>query len=123
MPAADGPPPRLVPATPLAIFPREHAAVWCAAPSDRPLPAAASLGADAAGVLNVLADRGASFFNELRSATGLDADRLRQAIGTLVAAGLIASDGFSGVRALIWATRGVPAIRDRRTHFAGRWSM
>src|SRR5205085_7159319 len=22
-----------------------------------------------------------------------------------------------------WATRGVPAIRDRRTHFAGRWSM
>jgi ATP-dependent Lhr-like helicase len=62
------------------------------------------------------------FFRDLGPACGLDADELRQAIATLVAAGLVTSDGFSGVRAILLAERdGVPA-RDRRSSFNGRWS-
>ena len=75
-----------------------------------------------ARVLSVLAARGASFFRDLASACGLDADQLRQAIGALVAGGLVASDGFSGLRALVWAARGRPAQHDRRSNFAGRWT-
>jgi ATP-dependent helicase Lhr and Lhr-like helicase len=40
----------------------------------------------------------------------------------LVASGLAASDGFSGLRALIWTHPGMPAARDRRASFAGRWT-
>ena len=32
------------------------------------------------------------------------------------------SDGFSGLRALIWSKPGLPASRDRRASFAGRWT-
>ena len=32
------------------------------------------------------------------------------------------SDGFSGLRALVWAARGRPARHDRRSSFAGRWT-
>jgi ATP-dependent Lhr-like helicase len=79
--------------------------------------------ADAARrVLSLLGSRGASFFADLAPASGLDADQLRSAIGTLVASGLATSDGFSGLRALVWAARGRPAQRDRRSNFAGRWT-
>jgi ATP-dependent Lhr-like helicase len=35
----------------------------------------------------------------------------------------VTSDGFSGVRALIAAARGIPPLHDRRTKFAGRWTI
>ena len=112
--------PRLVPATPIALFLREHAEAWRrASPGDTPRDA--FLTDDARDVLETLSRRGASFFAELRTATSLDADRLRSAIGVLVACGLAVSDGFSGLRALVWASRG-RASTDRRTTFAGRWS-
>jgi ATP-dependent Lhr-like helicase len=47
---------------------------------------------------------------------------LRHAIGALVACGLATSDGFAGLRALVWAARGRPAHHDRRSNFAGRWT-
>jgi ATP-dependent Lhr-like helicase len=34
----------------------------------------------------------------------------------------VTSDGFSGLRALVWASRGRPAQHDRRSNFAGRWT-
>lgn len=70
----------------------------------------------------MLRSRGASFFGDLAPACGLDADQLRHAIGALVACGLATSDGFSGLRALVWAARGRPAQHDRRSNFAGRWT-
>jgi ATP-dependent Lhr-like helicase len=114
---------RLVPATPIALFLREHAEAWrMFAGRDRER-LEATRSEDARRVLAVLRSRGASFFSELHSAMDLRADELRHAIGALVAAGLVVSDGFSGVRALVWAARGRPATRDRRTSFAGRWSV
>jgi ATP-dependent Lhr-like helicase len=34
----------------------------------------------------------------------------------------VTSDGFSGLRALVWAAGGRPAQHDRRSNFAGRWT-
>ncbi len=116
----DGSPaPALTSATPIALFLREHAAAWRllrTSDEDPPLDDAART------VLSVLRSRGASFFNDLISACALDADGLRQAIGALAACGLVTSDGFSGLRALVWAARGRPAAHDRRSSFAGRWT-
>ena len=112
---------RPVGATPIALFLREHGAAWQSMRSVN-LAIEETLGPASRRVLEALRTRGASFFNDLRTACDLDADELRSAIGALVAAGLAASDGFSGLRALIWAARGGLAANDRRAHFAGRWS-
>jgi len=115
---------RLTPATPIALFLREHADAWQALrpaaedPEDR-------LTDNARHVLDVLRSRGASFFNDLRAACGLDAEEARIALGTLVASSLAASDGFSGLRALMWSAPGRPPTLRRaqgRAHFAGRWT-
>jgi ATP-dependent Lhr-like helicase len=117
-------PARLVPATPIALFLRDHAGAWQSlrAGDDRD-GVEAALTANARLVLAALRARGASFFNDLSPACSLDPHDLRQAIGALVACGLAASDGFSGLRALVWAARGRPSVRDRRTSFAGRWTV
>ncbi len=109
----------LVSATPIALFMREHAAAWRTL---RPTGAEPPLTEAARNVLSTLRARGASFFADLASACGLDSDALRQAIGTLVSSGLATSDGFSGVRALVWAARGRPGRPDPRSSFAGRWT-
>jgi ATP-dependent Lhr-like helicase len=113
-------PPRLAPATPIALFLREHADPWQAlrAPVMDP---GARLTESARGVLALLRARGASFLGDLRAAA-LDDEDARRAIGSLVAVGLAASDGFSGLRALIAGGQGAPPGRDRRAHFAGRWT-
>ncbi len=121
-PAAELPePPRLAPATPIALFLREHADAWL---SLRNVDAEREgrLDDNARQLLARLRDRGASFFSDLRHASALDDDAARSAIGSLVAAGLAASDGFSGLRARIWSAQGRPATLDRRANFAGRWS-
>ncbi len=66
--------------------------------------------------------RGASFFSDVRVASSLDAEDTRRGLGTLVASGLAASDGFSGLRALLLSASGRTVLRDRRATFAGRWS-
>jgi ATP-dependent Lhr-like helicase len=118
-------PARLVPATPVALFLREHGEAWQrlrGRPDGEPRADEAALSDRSRAVLETLRSRGASFFNDLGQACGLDADDLRQAIGALVASGLAASDGFSGVRALVQAALGRPPARHGRANFAGRWS-
>src|SRR3954470_671310 len=122
VPAADlTDPPRLTGSTPIALFQREHGHAWLAlrsADGDRE----ARITADAHRVLECLRTRGALFFSDLRQLTGLDDDAARSAVGMLVAAGLATSDGFSGLRALVWSANGRPPTLDRRATFAGRWS-
>jgi ATP-dependent helicase Lhr and Lhr-like helicase len=115
----DNPTPALITATPVALFLREHADAWRSLRTGAGDPV---LTEPAATVLSILRSRGASFFRDLTNACSLDADQLRHAIGELVSAGLAASDGFSGLRALVWAARGRPAHHDRRSNFAGRWT-
>jgi ATP-dependent Lhr-like helicase len=107
--------------TPIALFLREHARAWqtlrAMDPEHEPaLPPRARL------VLDALRTRGASFFGDLADTCSGNLADLREAIAALVSAGLVASDGFSGLRALVWGARGARAGRDRRATFAGRWS-
>jgi ATP-dependent Lhr-like helicase len=119
--AAHADPPRLAPATPIALFLREHAGAWQSLRGAVEDPEA-RLTANARQVLGLLRARGASFFADLRSAAGLDDEAARTAVGSLAAAGLAASDGFSGVRALVASAGGRHTGLDRRAHFAGRWT-
>jgi ATP-dependent helicase Lhr and Lhr-like helicase len=110
-------PARLAPGTRVALFQRENGDYWQSlrTPDDNP---ERRLTPNAAIVLGVLRSRGASFFSDVRVAAGLDAEDTRLALGTLVANGLAASDGFAGLRALLFS----PSPRDRRANFAGRWT-
>ncbi|MGB2714491.1 MAG: crosslink repair DNA glycosylase YcaQ family protein, partial [Vicinamibacterales bacterium] len=112
---------RPIAATPIALFPREHAETW------QTLRTSTGefdtlLGEPARRVLETLRTRGACFFADLIAATGMPATDVRDALGALVLSGLAASDGFSGLRALVWSSRNLPPHRDRRTHFSGRWT-
>ncbi len=114
----DAVPQTLISTTPIALFLREHADAW------RSLRAAGeerSAGEAAERVLSILQARGAMFFRDLAPACGLDADELRQALATLVAAGRVTSDGFSGVRAILLAEREGARAGDRHSSFNGRW--
>jgi ATP-dependent helicase Lhr and Lhr-like helicase len=110
----------LVSATPVALFLREHAHAWSVAklggfaPPDPPTPGV-DLSPHAGAVLKALVERGALFFHELARETSLDDSLLYAAIGDLVSAGLVTSDGFAGLRAIL--EPGATRVRA-----AGRWS-
>ncbi|MGE5231719.1 MAG: DEAD/DEAH box helicase, partial [Deltaproteobacteria bacterium] len=84
--------------TPIALLLREHAAVWLPEAADAPPEPASEY---AGRVLEVLRARGASFFHELVAGSALLPTLVEQALGELAAAGLVTSDGFAGLRALI----------------------
>jgi ATP-dependent Lhr-like helicase len=123
-------PAALVGATPVALFLREHRDAWMAirdqawgqavrtvayvGESSDVRNSTHGLTPHAARLAETLHARGPSFFNELCATCELAPDAAARAIGELVGAGLITSDGFAGLRTLI--TDGVPA------HAAGRWS-
>jgi len=112
---------RLVGTTPVALFLREHGRYWQAMRETDPVVADAPLGPGAARLRDVLEGRGASFLREL-SEQHLDGASTIEAIAELVAAGLVASDGFAGLRAVVRAAGGRPPARDQ-TQAAGRWSL
>ena len=120
-------PPRLVGTTPVALFLREHADFWlalgAARDGDAPPPGSAlALSHAAHRLLEALQTRGASFLRELKERDASDAEQA-VAIGELVAAGLVASDGFAGLRAIVRAASRRTPIRDRGASAAGRWSL
>jgi ATP-dependent Lhr-like helicase len=93
---------RVVRSTAMALFVRDHVEAWTAladaAERDDSYPV---LSTAARAVLDTLAKRGALFAHEIESACALAAEPLRLALAELVSAGLVASDGFSGLRSLI----------------------
>ncbi len=115
--------------TPIALFPREHADDWLANRSegtDYPLSSYAQR------VLEVLERRGASFFQELVASSGLLATQVEQALGELASLGLVTSDSFAGLRALITPShKRKPLVGGGRRHrtvpygveSAGRWGI
>jgi len=111
---------RPVSSTPIALFLREHFGLWQTmrgATED----CGAALGAVARNVLDALRARGASFVRDLAAACRVEIAELESALGELVAAGFVASDGFAGLRAVV---RPPDARRSRggRSN-AGRWSL
>jgi ATP-dependent Lhr-like helicase len=116
-------PTQTVGATPIGLFLRSHSDVWAALR----IPDAASIRdagskdpayTDAAEkALQHLRARGASFAHEIRAACGLDNDECYVALGELVAAGLVTSDSYAGLRAIVASGQRQGADR------AGRWSL
>jgi ATP-dependent Lhr-like helicase len=115
--------------TPVALIERRHMRDWMSLAA-RPNGAGPSPRAEA--VLDVLAAHGALFFDELADAARLLRPQLEEALGELVALGLITSDSFSGLRALLVPSSQRKPIagakrRGRVLAFgmesAGRWSL
>ena len=116
--------------SPIVILPREATAPWrrLAAPAsgsagDVPLSTGASR------IRDLLAARGALFFQDLVQASGLLRVQTEEALAELVAGGLVTADAFHGLRVLITPPsrrRGFHGRRSRRGpsfDSAGRWAM
>jgi ATP-dependent Lhr-like helicase len=114
--------------SPIAVMPREHAALWrTAAPVD-----AAVLTSPGRAVYEALSARGALFFHEIVAATGLLRTHVERALGELAGVGVVTADSFSGLRALLTPSekrRSLSGGRpgSRRSAYgvdtAGRWAL
>jgi ATP-dependent Lhr-like helicase len=115
-------------ATPIVLLARRNLRLWSTftGPADR-----RQLSAGAQRALEHLSQHGASFFDEIASGTALLPSQAQEALAELVALGLINSDSFAGLRALLVPAdrRGATASGRRRRRVAlfgmdaaGRWS-
>ena len=100
-------------ATPIALLSRRNRAAWSALGTAHD-DAAVVLSSRAKRVSDWLLQHGASFFDELLAGVGLLRMELENALAELVARGVVVSDSFSGLRALL-----VPAAK-RNTAYARR---
>jgi ATP-dependent Lhr-like helicase len=120
--------------SPMALFPRTSAAVWR---SLARRPETDRLSTYAVQVVEALQRRGASFFGEIVTETELLPTQVEVALGELAARGLVSSDGFAGLRALLTPSgkrrplgepgRKTPRRRKLSPSYsveeAGRWSL
>jgi ATP-dependent Lhr-like helicase len=115
--------------TPITLLARRRAQHWASPPTG---PETARPGPRAQTVAECLREQGALFFDELVESTGLLGPQVEEALAELVALGLVSSDSFGGLRALLVpADRRKPlagARRRRRTALfgmedAGRWAL
>ncbi len=113
--------------TPITLLARRHAAYWA---SLSPAPDAAQLSTRAQAVAECIRLHGASFFDELVDGAGLLRPQVEEALAELVALGLVNSDSFGGLRALLApSSRRNSGGRHRRRadmfdmEAAGRWAL
>ncbi|HTT02609.1 MAG TPA: DEAD/DEAH box helicase [Steroidobacteraceae bacterium] len=95
-------------ATPIALLARRNVRLWAALIG---VPDDAQLSSGARAVSEYLQSSGASFFDDIVEAARLLPTQVEEALAELVAFGLVNSDSFGGLRALL-----VPAERRRRAH-------
>ncbi|MDQ3796011.1 MAG: ATP-dependent DNA helicase, partial [Pseudomonadota bacterium] len=114
--------------TPIALVSRPGLRHWR---TQREQAASLKLSSSARRVLSVLECSGALFFDEIMDEAGLLRTQLEQALAELAAAGLVSSDSFAGLRALLLPASRRRPIDFRRRHRgalngvedAGRWSL
>src|SRR5262249_48692068 len=98
--------------TPITLLARKNVKLWAGfAEAADPTP----LTATARDGLEVIQTHGASFFDEIAEALHLLPAQAEQALAELVALGLVNSDSFGGLRALL-----VPSDRRPSAHGTGR---
>jgi ATP-dependent Lhr-like helicase len=116
-----GGPNQMVGATPVALFIHANVDAWRAGSErTRGAEADAVLSDSSRFVHDVLVTGGAMFFQDVMRAASLDAEGLAHVLGELVAAGLVTSDGFAGLRAIAGDARR-PVDRRLEASRAGRW--
>ena len=99
--------------TPTVLASRRNLALWTRLALDS---SDIALTSRASRALEFITAQGASFFDEIVEGTGLLRTQVEEALGELVAHGVVNSDGFGGLRALL-----VPS--DRRRSFDGQRRM
>jgi ATP-dependent Lhr-like helicase len=115
---------------PIALVDRQAVAHWREA---APLPEidANKLTSGAGKVMAALQSNGASFFIDLVQATGMLRTQVEDALGELVNWGLVTSDSYAGLRALVTPSSKRPGFSRRRGRRpavsgfdrAGRWAL
>jgi ATP-dependent helicase Lhr and Lhr-like helicase len=120
--------------TPIALINRKNLAAWDLAFPQSPVNRvnngdALNLSSQASQVYEHLLDHGASFFNDFVESTGLLSSQVEDSLAELVAAGIITSDSFTGLRALLTPASKRTASHNRKRNAAlfgmenaGRWS-
>jgi ATP-dependent Lhr-like helicase len=118
-----------VASTSIALMERRRIPLWTSLRSEADKPRASPR---AQSVLDCLSAHGALFFDELMDAARLLRPQLEDALGELVALGLVASDSFSGLRALLApSNKRAPIAGARRRgrilpfdiESGGRWAL
>jgi ATP-dependent Lhr-like helicase len=100
--------------SPIALMQREHAGHWGVEKD-----AVSEFSSEAKAVSEALEKRGASFFHELVTATGLLPTYIERGLAELAGAGIATADSFAGLRALLAA----PEKRRGLIETAGRWAL
>jgi len=126
--AESGPAAGPVRGTPIALLGRRHLRAWAAlaGPVDAGAPSSSGR-----RVLQQLSAHGASFFDEIVEGTGLLPSQAEEGLAELVGLGLVNSDSFGGLRALLVPSErrrsSTGPRRRRRALFgmdsAGRWAL
>jgi ATP-dependent Lhr-like helicase len=123
-----------VKSTPLNVVQRRNVDLWQAL-AGKDVPAsgeaeAVPMSSGAALILALLQKQGAMFFNDLVRLSNLLAVQVEQALAELVSDGLVTSDNFTGLRALLTPDANKPreGSHERRRAIygiddAGRWSL
>jgi ATP-dependent helicase Lhr and Lhr-like helicase len=115
--------------TPITLLVRRHARLWHAVSANDEILQPSGR---AQAVAAFIREHGASFFDEVVAGTGLLRPQAEEALGELVALGLMASDSFAGLRTLLVPSdrRGPGAGGRRRRRAAvcsmddaGRWAL
>jgi ATP-dependent Lhr-like helicase len=110
--------------TPITLLSRRHASLWALL---SPIEDDASPSRQAQRVADVVRQYGASFFDELVEGSGLLRPQVEEALAELVALGIVTSDSFAGLRALLAPSAANSRRRRRAVGFAmadaGRWAL
>jgi ATP-dependent Lhr-like helicase len=110
--------------TPIALILRRHAALWA---SLSPQGEQINPSPRAQLVADCIREHGASFFDELVEGTGLLRPQVEEALAELVGLGIVNSDSFVGLRALLLPADKRNRVRRRAAEYgledAGRWAL
>jgi ATP-dependent Lhr-like helicase len=107
-------------ASPIMLIQRDNIGIW-----KNKLTDVAGLSSNGKLVRDILNENGASFFKDIVNSSGLLALQAEEAIAELIASGLVTSDSYTGLRALLTPAK----FKSRRSknvfsmEQAGRWSI
>jgi ATP-dependent helicase Lhr and Lhr-like helicase len=121
-----------VKATPIALLARRNMKLWSnvVEPTEH-----TQLSSKAQCVAEIIGDQGASFFDEIVDHSGMLPIQVEEALAELVALGLVNSDSFGGLRALLLPSERRRPMQSRRSsrgkrglaiygmQDAGRWAL
>ena len=116
--------------TPIALLRRKNFAIWNSV-FPQPTLSEVEFSTTTRAVCDYLATRGASFFTDIVAGTKMLRAQVEDSLAELVANGLVISDSFAGLRALLTPGSRKTQAAARRKHrqpvyemsSAGRWSL